>query len=296
METPALGIALWGLAVFTLLGLVFGFALAAAAMRFHVPVNPLVERVRDVLPVRQLRRVRLRRLPGLRRGGGRAPRGGAQPVRPGPRARWPRRSPRSPHKEVGSVLDRVVVHALPRHQRLRARRGRVRGRRRPAPRPRWCSAAPRRARTAASGLGDCVRVCPFDALHLGAAGIAEVDAEKCTGCGLCVPACPKDLFTLYPRAPPHRAVVRGARQAGGGARDLHGGLHAVPQVRRQVSGRRHHLGRPHHPDRSREVPRLRTLVRRGVRGHLSERHPASRRADAAARAGVERGRRRRLTA
>ena len=32
--------------MFTLLGLVFGFALAAAAMRFAVPVNPLVERVR----------------------------------------------------------------------------------------------------------------------------------------------------------------------------------------------------------------------------------------------------------
>jgi electron transport complex protein RnfB len=26
-----------------------------------------------------------------------------------------------------------------------------------------------------------------------------VDPGKCTGCGLCVPACPKDLFQLYPR-------------------------------------------------------------------------------------------------
>jgi len=50
MANPALGIALWGLAVFTLLGLVFGFALAAAAIRFHVPTNPLVDRVRDTLP------------------------------------------------------------------------------------------------------------------------------------------------------------------------------------------------------------------------------------------------------
>src|SRR4030067_56584 len=43
-------VALWGVAVFTLLGLLFGFALAAAAIRFHVAVNPLVERVRSSLP------------------------------------------------------------------------------------------------------------------------------------------------------------------------------------------------------------------------------------------------------
>src|SRR5512144_2009219 len=50
MENQALGIALWGLAVFTVLGVTFGIALAAAAMRFAVPVNPLVERVREALP------------------------------------------------------------------------------------------------------------------------------------------------------------------------------------------------------------------------------------------------------
>jgi electron transport complex protein RnfB len=45
-----------------------------------------------------------------------------------------------------------------------------------------------------------VRVCPFDALHLGPEGIAVVDVEKCTGCGLCVPVCPKNLFQFYPRS------------------------------------------------------------------------------------------------
>src|SRR5512140_1466898 len=47
---PTLGIALWGLAVFTLLGLFFGFALAAAAMKFAVKTNPLVDQVRERLP------------------------------------------------------------------------------------------------------------------------------------------------------------------------------------------------------------------------------------------------------
>ena len=48
-------------------------------------------------------------------------------------------------------------------------------------------------------LGDCVTVCPFDALHIGDKGIVEVDQGRCTGCGLCVPVCPKELFQLYPR-------------------------------------------------------------------------------------------------
>ncbi|HUK63885.1 MAG TPA: electron transport complex subunit RnfB, partial [Dongiaceae bacterium] len=50
MDLQSLHIALWGLALFALLGLVFGFALAAAAMRFQVQVNPLIDRVREVLP------------------------------------------------------------------------------------------------------------------------------------------------------------------------------------------------------------------------------------------------------
>ena len=50
MENPAVGVALWGLAVFTLVGLLSGFALASAAIKFAVPVNPLIERVRDRLP------------------------------------------------------------------------------------------------------------------------------------------------------------------------------------------------------------------------------------------------------
>jgi electron transport complex protein RnfB len=50
-----------------------------------------------------------------------------------------------------------------------------------------------------------VRACPFDALKIGAGGIAEVDAEKCTGCGICVPVCPKELFVLYPRV--HRVEL-----------------------------------------------------------------------------------------
>jgi len=46
------------------------------------------------------------------------------------------------------------------------------------------------------GFGDCVEVCPFDAISLNANNIPVVSALKCTACGKCVQACPKKLIYL----------------------------------------------------------------------------------------------------
>ena len=48
------------------------------------------------------------------------------------------------------------------------------------------------------GFGDCVEVCPFDAIYINQHNVAEVDPLKCTGCGLCVKACPKNIIKLVP--------------------------------------------------------------------------------------------------
>jgi electron transport complex protein RnfB len=48
------------------------------------------------------------------------------------------------------------------------------------------------------GLADCVRSCTFDAMAMNADGIPVVDIEKCTACGDCVEACPKDLLSIMP--------------------------------------------------------------------------------------------------
>lgn len=47
------------------------------------------------------------------------------------------------------------------------------------------------------GYGTCVKVCPFDAIHV-EKGIAVVDRDKCRQCGKCVEVCPKKLISLIP--------------------------------------------------------------------------------------------------
>jgi len=48
------------------------------------------------------------------------------------------------------------------------------------------------------GLSDCVRACPFDAMAMSADGLPVISEEKCTACGKCVEACPRNLLELHP--------------------------------------------------------------------------------------------------
>jgi len=52
------------------------------------------------------------------------------------------------------------------------------------------------------GLGDCVKVCQFDALYMDEqTGLPKVDEEKCVACGACVKTCPRRLYELRPKGP-----------------------------------------------------------------------------------------------
>jgi len=48
------------------------------------------------------------------------------------------------------------------------------------------------------GFNDCVDACHFYAIEVDENNMRYVDPEKCTGCGNCVEACPKDLIELIP--------------------------------------------------------------------------------------------------
>lgn len=45
------------------------------------------------------------------------------------------------------------------------------------------------------GLGDCTKVCKFDAISV-CNGVAVVDSNKCKGCSMCVRSCPRQIISL----------------------------------------------------------------------------------------------------
>jgi len=49
------------------------------------------------------------------------------------------------------------------------------------------------------GMGECVDVCDFNALHMDPeTGLPVVNQDNCTACNACVEVCPKNLFELRP--------------------------------------------------------------------------------------------------
>lgn len=47
------------------------------------------------------------------------------------------------------------------------------------------------------GCGDCVAACQFDAIHMDElTGLPVVDEDKCTSCGACAKACPRNIIEI----------------------------------------------------------------------------------------------------
>ena len=192
-----LPIALAGLVVFTALGVVFGFTLAAVAKRFHVASNPLVDRVRAQLPSANCGACGFAGCQAYAEA--LVERSDVAPSLCAPgRATVAEALAKLTGKDVGAVTDRIVVmrcHGTSAYAREEALYAGLD----------TCAAAslvfggPKACKNGCLGLGDCVKVCPFDALTIGEGGISVVNESLCTGCGLCVPACPKELFEFYPR-------------------------------------------------------------------------------------------------
>lgn len=59
------------------------------------------------------------------------------------------------------------------------------------------SGGPKSCRFGCTGYGTCVKVCPFDAIHV-VNGVAVVAVEKCKACKKCIAVCPKHLIELVP--------------------------------------------------------------------------------------------------
>jgi len=208
-----LSIALWGVLVFTTMGLIFGIALAAAARRFHVPSNPVVDEVNENLPAANCGACGFAGChayaeqvvenpdiaPTLC-----APGGADVAVEIG----------QLTGKEVGEMRDEVARLRCYGTNTLARQQAEYEG-------INTCVAAtlsfggPKSCKFGCLGLGDCVRVCQFDAMKINNLGIVEIDVTKCTGCAVCIDACPKNVLIMYPRE--HRVILSCLTQAKGKA-------------------------------------------------------------------------------
>jgi len=48
--------------------------------------------------------------------------------------------------------------------------------------------------TSCNSCGECIQICPVDAIEFGADGKAMIDQTKCNQCGRCITICPKDAI------------------------------------------------------------------------------------------------------
>jgi len=48
------------------------------------------------------------------------------------------------------------------------------------------------------GYGDCLDACPFGCIEI-IDGIAVINEDSCTGCGLCIKTCPRNLIVFTPK-------------------------------------------------------------------------------------------------
>ena len=78
---------------------------------------------------------------------------------------------------------------------------------------------PKTCTFACVGLGDCTKVCKFDAIHI-VDGVAKVDKDKCTGCGACANICPKKVIMIDVGGPRKPVVMCSNQDKGAVANKL----------------------------------------------------------------------------
>ncbi len=195
--------ALWGIALFSVVGLIFGVALAATANKFHVPSDPLIDDVNSSLPAANCGACGFPGCSSYAEAVVTQPDVSPALCIPGGQECMDQLVTLT-GKAATTILPVVAVLNCHGTFEFAKEEAEYLG-------LQTCEAASvvfggaKSCKHGCLGLGDCERICPFDAIHVNAQGITETDFTKCTGCGKCVEICPKQVLQLLPRN--HRVVM-----------------------------------------------------------------------------------------
>jgi len=184
----------YAVALLAVLGVIFGIALAIVASRFVVKVDPKVEQVRETLP-------------GANCGacGFAGCMGYAEAVVGNPDVApnlcAPGKSPVA--EKIAQITGKAAGAVDPKIARVFCQGGRSKSQ------CKFiysgvmdCTAAVLAAGGDKScdfgclGYATCMRACPFDAIRMSEDSLPLINKEKCTACGKCVAACPKQVIEL----------------------------------------------------------------------------------------------------
>ncbi len=176
------------------LGIVFGIALAIVAAKFSVKVDPKVEKVRDVLPGANCGACSFAGCMGY-----------AEAVVADPAVAVNRCAPgkSAVAEKIAEITGKKAEKVEPRIARVFCQGGTSLSQRKFIyTGVKDCSAAVLAAGGDKScefgclGYGTCMRACPFGAITMSADNLPIINPEKCTACGKCVAACPKQVIEL----------------------------------------------------------------------------------------------------
>jgi len=192
-------IASWGILFFAAFGVICGVALAYAAKRFVVKVDPKIEAVRACLPGANCGACGFAGCEGYAEAVVTDPSCPAGKCAPGKAA---------VAEKVAAITGKAAGGGSPVISFLRCSRndGDVKKKHSYIGFD-TCQAAsiafggPYECDFACVGYGDCETACPFHAIHM-KDNQPVIDPEACTGCGVCVKACPKGVLSLLPKDAP----------------------------------------------------------------------------------------------
>jgi len=184
----------FGLVVLAALGVVFGVALAIVAARFVVKTDPKVDLVRDVLPGANCGACGFAGCMGYAENVVANPEVAVNLCAPGKAA---------VAEKIAEITGKKAEKVDPKIARVFCQGGASLSQRKFIyTGVQDCAAAVLAAGGDKSceygclGYATCMRACPFDAITMSADNLPIINADKCTACGKCVSACPKQVIEL----------------------------------------------------------------------------------------------------